>query len=103
MPLKVFTPSATLPRTSPCRVLTTVFRSVPPSKRLARRGATSEYIAFRSGLLRLDRGIEKTIAALNQFFQPLGEACRRSAINNLVIKADRQTQIVPDRYLPVNY
>jgi len=26
---------------------------------------------FRSGLLRLDRGVEKTIAAFDQFFQPL--------------------------------
>src|SRR3989440_5617872 len=41
MPLKVFTPSATLPRTSPYRVLTTVFIGTPPSKRVARRGATS--------------------------------------------------------------
>src|SRR6266516_6776822 len=42
MPLKVFTPSATLPRTSPYCVLTTVFIGRPPSKRVARRGATSE-------------------------------------------------------------
>src|SRR6266567_3862430 len=42
MPLKVFTPSATLPCTSPYCVLTTVFIGLPPSKRVAGRSATSE-------------------------------------------------------------
>src|SRR5712692_84927 len=102
MPLKVFTPSATLPRTSPYRVLTTVFIGLPPSKRVARRGATSADSVFRSGLLRLDRGVVETIAALNQFFQPLGETCRRCAIDDLVIKTERQAQIVPDGDVPVN-
>lgn len=36
VPLNVFTPSATLPCTLPCRVLTTAFMWVPLSKRLAR-------------------------------------------------------------------
>src|SRR6266487_2147268 len=102
MPLKVCTPSATLPRTSPYRVLTTVFIGRPPSKRVARRGATSEDSAFRSGQLRRDHGVVETIAAFDQFFQPLGEACCRCAIDDLVIKADRQTQIVPDGQVPVN-
>src|SRR6266700_3724038 len=102
MPLKVFTPSATLPRTSPYCVLTTIFIGLPPSKRVARPGATLAYIVFRSGQLRRDRGVEKTIAALNQFFQPLGETCRRSAVDDIVIKTDRQTQIVPDGDGPVH-
>src|SRR6266581_6778586 len=102
MPLKVFTPAVTLPRTSPYCVLTTVFIGLPPSKRVARRSATSEDSAFRSGLLRLDRGVEETIAALDQVFQPLGEACCRSAIDHIVIKTDRQTQIVPDGDVPIN-
>src|SRR5438270_11362994 len=102
MPLKVCTPSVTLPRTSPDRVLTTVFISLPPSKRVARRRATSADSVFRSGQLRLDRGVEKTIAALNQFFQSLGEACCRRAIDDTVIKTDRQTQIVPHRDVPFN-
>src|SRR2546428_2614010 len=103
MPLKVCTPSATLPRTSPYRVLATVFIGLPPSKRVARPGATSEESAFRSGLLRLDRGVAQTIATLNQFFQPLGEACCRSAVNNIVIKTERQAQIVPDGDGPVHH
>src|SRR2546421_234410 len=41
---KVLTPSATLPRTSPYCVLTTIFIGLPPSKRVARRGVTSENI-----------------------------------------------------------
>src|SRR5437764_10243346 len=89
MPLKVCTPSATLPRTSPDRVLTTVvlttvFMCIPPSKRVAGRSATSEDSAFRSGQLRLERGVEETIAALNQIFQPLDEACCRSAVDHLL-------------------
>src|SRR6266568_4883057 len=40
-------------------------------------------------LLQLDSGVVETIAALNQVFQPLGEACCRSAIDHLMIKADR--------------
>ncbi len=67
----------------------------PPSARPGR--------LWSDGLLRLDRGVEKTIAALNQFFQPLGEAGRRSAIDQGVIKADRQTEIVPDGDVPVNH
>src|SRR6266699_151751 len=54
------------------------------------------------GLSRLDSGVVETIAALNQFFQPLGEACCRSAVDHLMIKADRQTEIFPDSYAPVN-
>src|SRR5260221_369681 len=65
--------------------------ALPPPRRL-----------WSDGLLQLDRGVEKTIAALNQFFQPLGEACCRSPIDHLVIKADRQTQIVPDGDVPIN-
>jgi len=57
---------------------------------------------WSDGLPRLDRGVAQTIAALNQVFQPLGEACCRSAIEHLVIKTDRQTEIVPDSYVPVN-
>src|SRR6266851_5106221 len=57
---------------------------------------------WSSGLPRLDRGVVETIAALNQFFQPLGEACCWSTVDRLVIKADRQTQIVPDGDVPVN-
>src|SRR6266568_5148255 len=40
-------------------------------------------------LLRLDRGVVETIAALNQVFQPLGKACCRSAVHHPTIKADR--------------
>src|SRR5438105_10680548 len=40
-------------------------------------------------LLRLDSGVVETIAALNQVFQPLGEACCRSAVHHPTIKADR--------------
>ncbi len=47
---------------------------------------------FRSGLPRLDRGVEKTIAAFDQFFQPLGEARCRGAVDHIVIKTDRQAQ-----------
>ena len=57
---------------------------------------------WSSGLLRLDRGVVETIAALNQFLQPLSEACCWSAVDRLVIKADRQTQIFPDGDVPVN-
>src|SRR5258708_31694732 len=57
---------------------------------------------WSEGLPRLDRGVAQTIAALDQVFQPLGEACCRSAIEHLVIKTDRQTEIVPDSYVPVN-
>ena len=57
---------------------------------------------WSDGLLRIDRGVVETIAALNQFFQPLSEACCWSAVDRLVIKADRQTQIVPDGDVPVN-
>ena len=46
---------------------------------------------WSDGLLRLDRGVVETIVALNQVFQPLDEARRRSAIDNIVIKTDRQT------------
>src|SRR6266516_3115939 len=46
--------------------------------------------------------VHQTIATLDQFLQPLGETCRRSAIDNSVIKADRQAQVFPDRDLPVN-
>src|SRR5438105_6700529 len=123
MCLMVFTPSATLPRSSPYCVLTTVFIGIPPSKRVAGRSATSEDMvcvwggmgrtkkalsfcprcrALRSGLLRLDRGVAQTIAAFDQFFQPLGETCCRSPVDRLVIKADRQTQIVPDGDVPVH-
>src|SRR6266851_4107000 len=54
------------------------------------------------GLLRLDRGVIEAIAALNQVFQPLGEARCRSAVDHLVIKADRQTEIFPHGDAPVN-
>src|SRR2546429_669101 len=57
---------------------------------------------FRSGLLRHDRGVEKTIAALDQVFQPLGEARRRSAIDDIVIKTDRQAQILPQSDVPID-
>src|SRR6266566_7866478 len=53
-------------------------------------------------LLRLDRGVVETIAALNQVFQPLGEVCCRSTVDHLVIKTNRQTEIFPDGYVPVN-
>src|ERR1700682_4220720 len=52
---------------------------------------------FRSGLLRLDRGVGQTIAALDQIFEPLGEACCRSAIDDIMIKTDRQTVSVLER------
>jgi hypothetical protein len=64
--------------------------------RMAPPGAILVYIAFRSGLLRLDRGVGQALAALDQFFQPLGEACRRSAIDHIVIKADHQAQVFAD-------
>src|SRR5438309_5354350 len=102
MPLKVCTPSVTLPRTSPDRVLTTVFISLPPSKRVARRRATSADSVFRSGVLRLDRGVEKTIAALNQFFQPLGETCCRGPVDGRVIETQGHAEIFADGYLPSN-
>src|SRR6266852_9838845 len=57
---------------------------------------------YSYGLLRLLGGVAETIAALNQVFQPLGETCRGSAVDRLVIKADRQTQIFPDGDVPVN-
>src|ERR1700693_4538476 len=60
------------------------------------------YCPWSYGLLRLDRGVIEIIAALNQVFEPLGEACRRSAIDNIVIKTNRQAQIVPDSYVPIN-
>jgi hypothetical protein len=44
--------------------------------------------AFRSGLFRLDRGVAQTIAAFDQFFQALGEACCRSPVDDSVIKAE---------------
>src|SRR6266487_129914 len=102
MPLKVCTPSVTLPRTSPYWVLTTIFIGIPPSKDVARGRVTLADSSFRSGQLRLDHGVAETIVALDQFFEPLGETCCRSAIDHVVIKTDRQTEIVSDSYLPVN-
>src|SRR5437868_13081273 len=40
---------------------------------------------FCSGLLRLDRGVGQTIAALDQIFEPLGETCCRSPIDDIVM------------------
>src|SRR5512142_208775 len=57
---------------------------------------------FHSGQLRLDRGVEKTIAAFDQFFEPRSEASRRSTIDDIVIKTDRQAQIVPQSDVPIN-
>ena len=54
------------------------------------------------GLLRLDRGVAQTIAALNQLFQPSREACCRCAIDNAVIKAQSHTEVFPQSDLPVN-
>src|SRR5216683_4767508 len=53
-------------------------------------------------LFRLDRGVAQTVAALNQVFQPPCEPCCWSAVDRLVIKADRQTQIFTDGNVPVN-
>src|SRR6266699_3973438 len=57
---------------------------------------------YSYGLLRLHCGVAETIAALNQVFQPTCEACCRSAVDHLMIKADRQAEIFPDGYAPVN-
>jgi hypothetical protein len=54
------------------------------------------------GLPRLDCSVQKTIAALNQFFQLPGEACCRCAVDRLVIKAERQAQVFADGDLPIN-
>src|SRR5437763_9741535 len=54
------------------------------------------------GLLQLDRGVAQTIAALNQLFQPPREARRRSAVDHLMVKANRQTEIFPGGDAPVN-
>src|SRR5947209_14720589 len=40
--------------------------------------------------------IEQAEAAFNQVFQPLGEACCWSAVNNVMIQADRQAEIFSD-------
>ena len=52
-------------------------------------------------LLRLDRGVVETIAALNQVFQPLGEAGGRSTIDNCMIEAQRHAEIFANGYVPV--
>src|SRR5919108_1256577 len=57
---------------------------------------------FGSGLFRLDCGIVQTIAAFDQFFQPLGETYRRRAVDHIVIKTDRQAQIVPQSDVSIN-
>ena len=58
---------------------------------------------FWSGaLLRRDHEVGQTIAALDQVFQLLGEACCRCAIDDIVIKTDRQTQIVPQSDVPIH-
>src|SRR5260370_6120852 len=57
---------------------------------------------YSYGLLRVYSRVAKTIAALNQVFQLPCEACCRSAVDHLMIKADRQTEILPDDYAPVN-
>ena len=67
-----------------------------------RISARSSWLRLRSGLLRLNRGVGQTIAALNQFFQSLGEARRRDPVDDIVIKADRQAQRVPHSYVPIN-
>src|SRR5215471_9858283 len=67
-----------------------------------RTALTLLYCGFRSGQLRLDCGVVQAIAALNQFFQPLGETCCRGAIDDILIKTDRQTQIVSHNDLPVH-
>src|SRR5436305_1498797 len=54
------------------------------------------------GLLRLDRGVVETIAALNQVFQPLGETCRRSAIDHAVIEAQRHAEVFEESDVPVD-
>src|SRR5512135_1324294 len=46
--------------------------------------------------------VHQAIAALDQFFQALGEASRRSAIDQSVIKANRQAQVFPDSDLSVH-
>jgi len=46
--------------------------------------------------------LNESIPALDQFFQPLGEARCRSAIDDIVIKTDRHTQIFPYSYVPIN-
>ena len=35
-------------------------------------------------------------------FQPLGEACRRSTVDQIMIQANRQTKIFPYGDVPVN-
>ncbi len=40
---------------------------------------------FCSGLLRLDRGVGQTIAALDQIFEPLGETCCRCPVDDIVM------------------
>jgi hypothetical protein len=40
---------------------------------------------FRSGLLRLDRGVGQTRAALDQIFEPLGETCCRCPVDDIVM------------------
>src|SRR5438034_3209780 len=58
--------------------------------------------SWSDGLLRLDRGLVETIAALDQFFQPRDEACCRSAIDDIVIQTDSQTQVLADGDLPIH-
>jgi hypothetical protein len=43
----------------------------------------------------------KAVATFNQFFQSLGEACCRSPVDNIVIKTDRQAQILPQSEVPI--
>src|SRR6266849_3476893 len=55
----------------------------------------------RDSLFRLDRGVVETIAALNQVFQPLGEACGRSTIDKCMIEAQRHAEIFANSYVSV--
>src|SRR6266480_4891574 len=57
---------------------------------------------FRSGLLRLDRGVDQTVAAFDQFFQPLSETCCRSSIDQIMIEAQGQAEVVTDDDVPVD-
>ena len=59
-------------------------------------GLTSALVAHRTLLL------DQAIAALDQFLQPLGEPGRRGAVDQVVIEADRQAQVLPRAALPVD-
>lgn len=48
----------------------------------------------------LDFALSEAVTTFDQFFQPRGEACCWNAVDEIMIQADRETEIFPDLYSP---